>query len=78
MRKIEYLHLARIIRARVNMARATEASTSDPETLRTAQTVLKTCEELAHEFARCASVARAQFLNLCGGSLVEICHLGVS
>lgn len=66
MRKVEYLHLARIIRARVDMARVTADKTSDPETLRSAQTMLKTCEELAHEFARYASIDRVQFLNLCG------------
>lgn len=66
MRKQDYASLAEMIKRRVTMARQMHATATEPERLHEADSVLRTFEEFAHEFAGRASVDRAQFLQACG------------
>jgi len=66
MRKSDYSHLAKVInRHAQNMRRAKEHAT-DAQTLHACSHALATLEIIAHDFARSASVDRAEFINQCG------------
>ncbi len=66
MRKTDYALLATLLAAQVERARADHDVADDAETLRRADARIRELEQLAHAFARRASVARDDFVAACG------------